>query len=46
MRSGLAGEVMGLTDSAGMDGGVPLSTLCAMAILMFAQATNELMITH
>lgn len=46
MRSGLDGEVMGLTDSAGMDGGMPLSILCATVVLTFAQATNELMITH
>lgn len=46
MRSGFEGEVMGLTDTAGMDGGTALSTLCATVVLMFAQATQELMITH
>lgn len=46
MRSGFEGEVMGLTDTAGMDGGIALSTLCATVVLMFAQATHELMITH
>lgn len=46
MRTGFEGEVMGLNDSAGMDPCIALSTLCATVLLMFAQATCELMITH
>ena len=46
MRTGFEGEVMGLNDSAGLDAGIALSTLCAAVLLMFAQATRALMITH
>lgn len=46
MRSALNGDVMGLVDSAGLDGSIALTTLCAQVILTYAKATTELMITH